>query len=320
MSTRTKALVGAVVWTAFAVFALRRGQPQDATHVLLAFAVLVVSPLLLERLLAGDRTRLAGWVTLLQLPAAVLLTAALVAPPGAGVGFAALPWLVLTLLLAVAGVTGLMLGTWRKSLGRGCASIATIYSGIGGLWVFADRVGLRPLGFDPEIVALTAVHFHFAGWVLPALTGFVIDQHPESRLGSLAAIGVVLGVPAVAMGITLAQLGWGPAFEAAAGCGLALAGMAVAILQVRLAMEARVVGAARLLLIVSGASLFIAMFLSAAYALRATAVPVPRLDLGAMRALHGVINAAGFALCGILGWRLVPGEAAASTRGSKRTW
>jgi hypothetical protein len=125
-------------------------------------------------------------------------------------------------------------------------------------------------------------------------------------------------VPAVALGITLAQLGWGPAFEAAAGCGLALAGMAVAILQVRLATENRVAGAARLLLLASGASLFIGMFLAAIYALRGTAVPLPRLDLGAMRALHGVINAAGFSLCGILGWRLVLGEAVASAD-SKRT-
>lgn len=305
MSSRTKALAGAAVWTAFAVFALRRGQPQDVTHVLLAFAALVLAPLLLELMLAEDRTRLAGWLLLLQLPAAVLLTASFVVPAGAAAAFAALPWFALTAMLAVAGLTGLMLGRWRKSLGRGCESIAMLYAGIGGVWVFAERAGLRPLGFDGEIVALTAVHFHFAGWLLPAITGLVIDRQEESRLGSLAAIGVVLGVPAVALGITLAQFGWGPAFETAAGCGLALAGMVVAILQVRIATEAGVAGVARVLLLVAGASLFIGMFLAVIYALRTTALPVPRLDLGSMRALHGVINAVGFGLCGLLGWRMV---------------
>ncbi len=304
MSGRNKAFVGGVVWTAFAIFALRRGQPLDVTHVLLAFAALVLAPLLLELILAEDRTRLAGWLLRLQLPAAILLTAAFVAPAGAPAAFAALPWLMITAMLAVAGLTGLMLGRWRKSLGRGCESIAMFYAGIAGLWVFADRAGLRPLGFDAEIVALTAVHFHFAGWILPAITGLVIDRQPESRLGSLAAIGVVLGVPAVALGITLAQLGWGSALETAAGCGLAIAGMAVAILQVRIATEARVHGSARILLLVAGASLFVGMFLAVIYALRTTALPVPRLDLGAMRALHGVINAVGFGLCGLIGWRI----------------
>lgn len=304
MNGRTKALIGGAVWAAFAIFALRRGQPNDLSHVLLAFAALVIVPLLLELMLIEDRTRLAGWLLALQLPAAILLTAAMVAPAGAAAAFATLPWLALTAMLAIAGLTGLMLGRWRKSLGRGCESIAMAYAGIGGLWTFADRAGIRPLDFDATIVALTAVHFHFAGWVLPAITGYVIDRHAESRFASLAAIGVVLGVPAVAMGITLAQLGWGPAFETAAGCGLAVAGMMVAILQVRFATESRVNGTARLLLFISGASLFIGMFLAVIYALRSTSLPLPRLDLGSMRALHGAINAIGFGLCGILGWRM----------------
>jgi hypothetical protein len=171
------------------------------------------------------------------------------------------------------------------------------------MWAFADRVGLQPLNFDPAIVVLTATHFHYAGLVLPVLTGLLLERIPDSRLASTAAVGVVLGVPVVAIGITLTELGLGPVVETAAGCGLALAGMVIAVLHVRIATEKRGSTLARGLLGISGASLFFGMFLAVTYSLRASSLPVPRLDLATMRLLHGTVNALGFGLCGILGWR-----------------
>jgi hypothetical protein len=134
------------------------------------------------------------------------------------------------------------------------------------------------------------------------------------RFAARAAVGVVLGVPAVAVGITATQLGAGPSLEAAAGCGLALAGMAVGILQVRIASDGRQPMATRVLLGIGGASLFIAMVLAGAYAMRAFAAPFPGLGLPQMRMMHGTLNAFGFGLCGVLAWRRMSRPAAHAPR------
>jgi hypothetical protein len=188
------------------------------------------------------------------------------------------------------------------------------YLVIGGLWAMIDRAGLKPLGFDPAVVALTAAHFHFAGFLLPIFAGRVTRDMPDSRMAARGVVGVVLGVPAVAAGITASQLGWPPAFEAATACGLALAAIVVAILQLRWVLDAvdRSL-ASRLLLGVSSLALFVAMLLAVSYALRAFVTPLPWLGLPQMRAFHGTLNALGVGLCGVLGWRL-----AASPPGSDR--
>ena len=37
---------------------------------------------------------------------------------------------------------------------------------VGAVFAFMDRLGVRPFGFSTTIILLTAVHFHFAGFVL----------------------------------------------------------------------------------------------------------------------------------------------------------
>lgn len=319
---RSKAIAGAIIWIAYTLAESPRAQDNTWTYLLITFAALIILPLLLEVMLAGDRTRLAGWTLALQLPAAILLAVAFHFPAGAIAAFCALPWVALTWMLTVTGLTATLLGGGRRSIGKRCEDAGLIFACVGGLWILADRIGLRPMKFDSAIVALTAAHFHYAGIILPAFTGFVLERYPESRFAARAAVGVVLGVPAVAVGITFSQLGWGNALETAAGCGLALAGMVVAILHVRLALEggdseagnsgraefrnssgtgSR--GLPRLLLGTAGVSLFFGMFFAMIYALRLSAIGLPAYDLATMRMLHGTVNAIGFGLCGVLGWR-----------------
>jgi hypothetical protein len=207
-------------------------------------------------------------------------------------------------MIATTGWLRVRHGGWRRSFDRLCGDAAFIFLGVGGAWVFADRAGHRPLGCDAAIVALTAVHFHFAGLLLPLLAGLTVRAFPESRLATRAAVGALLGVPAVAAGVSLTQLGWGPAVESAAGCGLALAGGVLAVLHVRLAMERKTgSGLQRGLFFVAGVSLFFAMTLAAAFAARGFLAPtMPWLTVPWMRAVHGTVNALGFGLCGVLAW------------------
>jgi hypothetical protein len=205
--------------------------------------------------------------------------------------------------MAAIGFSRIRHGGLRRDLDGLCRDAALIFALVGGGWTLADRSGFRPLQFEPEIVALTAVHFHYAGLLLPLLAGLVQRELFFFRLASRAAVGVVLGVPAVAVGITATQLGAGPSIEAAAGCGLALAGMVVGILHVRIAADRRQSLVTRALLAIAGVSLFIGMLLAGLYAMRAFVAPFPWLGIPQMRMLHGTVNALGFGLCGVLAWR-----------------
>lgn len=316
MSAFNRALLGLVAWSLYVIARVSDLRGEAWTHALLLFAALVLVPLALE-LLADEEEApsSARWfkvVSSAQLPAALLLGLACWLPPGAAAAAAALPWVLLTFLLAAIGVGRLRRGGVAREMDRLCADVALGFSAIGGVWLLADRTGYSPLGFSPAIVSLTAVHFHYAGMILPLVAGLVQREVFFLRLASRAAVGVILGVPAVAAGLAATQLGWGPSLERAAGCGLALAGMAVAILQVRIALEGRFSLPNRILLGIGGAALFIGMVFAAVYVLRGTFAGSASLDVPQMRLIHGTINAVGFALCSVLGWRRLARERGAA--------
>lgn len=323
MSAKLRAMIGGVAWIGWTVAVVPGLQHGAWAQALLLLAAFVLVPLALE--LTADpvldaRARIAWlvrWTARLQLPAAGLLALAVALPAGDAAALVALPWVIVTGFVAATGWLRLRDGSWRRPMEKMCGDLALVFLAVGGAWVFADRSGYRPLNFPADIVTLTAVHFHFAGLLLPMLAGRAAGWFAESRLASRAAVGAVLGVPAVAVGITTTQLGWGPAFESAAGCGLALAGMAVAILHVRIAVDTGPMGAgkenesvanglpmlARVLFFVAGVSLFFGMMLAAAYAARGfSGATMTWLTVPWMRAVHGTVNALGFGLCGVLAW------------------
>lgn len=298
-----------MAWAAFVVGRVSDLRDGVWSQSLLLFAALVLVPLVLELLAEPDDSPVVqrGFraVKLGQLPAALLLAVACWLTPGAVAGLATLPWVALTVALAWLGLLRLLRGGFRRDFEGICADVAMVFSVIGGIWTLSDRCGFAPLGFDPAIVALTAVHFHYAGLLLPLFAGLVQRELFFWRSSARAAVGVILGVPAVAAGITATQIGWGTSLEKAAGCGLALAGMAVGVLQVRIAVDGGRDLMTRVLLGISGAALFVGMVFAMLYALRSTVVLVPGLELPQMRMWHGTINAIGFGLCGVLGWRRV---------------
>lgn len=309
MTTRTQTLIGGVAWAAFTLAAHPALIAPAWTLIMLTFAAFVLVPLTLdlvmERRDTGKIGRSLQWARYAQLPAATLLALSCGMRPGLWALVVALPWAAVTALLASVGLGRILRDGWSRPLDRMSADMGLVYLVVGGVWMLADRGGLRPLNIDQAIVALTAVHFHFAGFLLPIVSGIVLRQTPDSRFAARAVVGIVLGVPAVAVGITATQLGWSPTVEAAAGCALALSGMAVAILHVRWALDTQTAApAARGLVGIAGVALFFAMLLAGAYAIRSIATPLPWLGLPQMRALHGTINAVGFGFCGVLGWRL----------------
>lgn len=308
IGAKGRALIGGGLWIVFVVMTEPNLHYGAWAVAMLLLSALVIVPLAIE--LTDDpkdgkaAVRLARWVRAVQLPAGLLLTWACWLAPGPKALLMALLWVAFCGLVAALGWVRVRGGGWRRPMERLCGDVALIFLGVGGVWLFADRAAYRPLGFDPAIVTLTAVHFHYAGLLLPMFAGLALKAYPDSRFASRAAVAVILGVPAVAVGITTTQLGWGPAIECAAGWGLALGGMMVAILHVRLATEGGQPWLARGLFFVAGCALFYGMLLAGLYASRAFFAPLPWLDLPWMRALHGTANALGFGLCGVLAWRI----------------
>lgn len=316
MSTGIRATLGGVGWAALAFAGVAKLIALDGVRLCVAFVVLVVAPLAID--LARERRdlgaigawlkRAAGW----QLFASLCLAFALALQPGWLAGALTLPWVFVAAVMGAVACARVVRDGWARPIDRLSADVGLAYLVIGSLWAVADRVGIRPLGFDAPTVTWIALHFHGAGFVLPISAGLVSREMPDSRFAMRGVVGAILGVPALAAGITVTQLGGSAGFEAAAGCGLALAGASVAVLQIRAAWDARDLGVApRASLAIAGVALFFAVALVAAVSVRSY-VPLPEWAAPATaRVLNGVLYAV-FGLFAALGWRAAATARAAS--------
>jgi hypothetical protein len=253
----------------------------------------------LERLGIGI-DRLGRVARTAQLLGGFLLAYALLQPQGWTAALLACPYMAATATVAVWG----LLRAWqhrRGPLGDLTIDAGLIYLAVGAFWAVLDRVGLQPLGFDPAIVLLTAMHFHYAGFTLLLLTGLAAQS--GDRLSQLNCVAVVAAVPLVAVGITTTQLGFSPAIECLAAWGMAIGGLLTAVQYVRMASQSRWPVLIRSCWSVVAASLVFSMWLAALYGSRAF-LPLPWLDIPWMRALHGTANSVGVGLVGVLGWTM----------------
>lgn len=299
------ALTGALVWAAV-LGVLKPGWPEA----MLLLACLVIVPLGLGLVAPPDRLgRRAGpWVAAdrLRTPAALALVASFALPTGGTAAALALPWLGVTALAALHGLGGT--GPGPGTPAGLCLRAGPVYLAVGGAWAVIARAGVRPLGFPDVIVLMTAVHFHYAGFALPVLAGRAAGAlgGPTARA---ACLGVVAGVPLVAVGITDAQLMPGllppRSAELVATGVMAAAGLLVGLLQLRLAARPGRPPLARALLAVSGLAIVAPMALACLYALGAFR-HVVWIDITGMFRYHGAVNALGFALPGLLAWYVTP--------------
>jgi hypothetical protein len=294
--------VATIPWTGFDPFDTRWAKA------LLMLAPLVLVPLGLHLLRepweTGAPFLLWRAATVLQLPAAGTLAAAFLLPQGPLAGALALPWVLAASLMALLGLLRLKrLGL--RQVSAWCPDAALVLILVGSLWALADRLDYHPLDFDPVIVLLTGIHFHYAGFVLPLIAGLTLRRSP-GRVARAASLGVLAGVPLVAAGITASQLKFSPLPECFSAWWLSLAVLLVAGLQMRLAVQDG--GAVGVLWATSSLCLVGTMALAALYGSRFY-LPEAWLEAVAepdripwMRALHGTANALGFALLGLLGW------------------
>jgi uncharacterized protein (UPF0548 family) len=234
----------------------------------------------------------------IQFLSAVVLLVSFAHEPGARAGALALPWLLFTGFAALLGLVRLLTGGYRSAAGL-ATSAGLVFLAVGGGWTAVSRWGARPMDFGEPIVLLTGVHFHYAGFALPILTGLAAGTLQSLR-ARLAVAGVVLGVPLVAVGITAGRSVH--VVDLAAAWFLAVACLLVVSLQAELAARAAS-RAERLLFAVSGLALLAGMILTAVYALGSFRESA-WLEIPTMIRWHGTLNAVGFALPGLLAWHL----------------
>ncbi len=298
---RSSAFLGAGVWLT-AAFCL----PRDSNGMIAALLLFV--PLVLIRLgfafliPHGPVRRHRWWygVSCAQLPAALALTVAFFQPAGALAAALALPWLLVTLLLAGLAVDQLMTRP-RPQVEEWGRLAAMLFLPVGAGWALLSRGGVQPLHFREVIVLLTAVHFHYAGFALPLLAGELVRER-RGKVSKLLLVAVVVGVPLVALGITATQLGGPREIEFLTALLLATAGVGVGAGTLGAALHRKnLVG---VLLAISGVSLVVGLSWSALYAAGQYGLIGP-IHIPLMVHWHGVINAAGAALCGLFGWHLV---------------
>jgi hypothetical protein len=284
--------LGIIIWLVL-VLAER---PSADQHLWAAFilqlAALVWVPLIPN--IATDRQR--WWL----FGAALSLVTAFMLPQGIAAGCATLPWLLVTLWQFQVGVEWLI--QKKRSADQVAQASGRIFMVVGGLWTMSDRLGWQPLDFDPAIVLLTGVHFHYAGLIFPSLVGLVTEYWP-SKTGKLACWLSVAAVPLTAVGITIAQLTNDFTFEAFAAAAVALSGWLTSFRYGKIAFQTNELPKiTRITWGILCVALFFTMTLALAYALRPF-YPIELLNIPTMRAWHGTANAFGVAGAGLVGWR-----------------
>jgi hypothetical protein len=235
--------------------------------------------------------RLAG------LPAALVLAVSFLLPAGAFAAALAIPWALVTAAAAVAALLHFARDPRRWSIHLDLAIDAAFgFLAVGGMFAFTDRLGLEPFGFAASIILLTAVHFHFAGFVL-VTAGVLAFRHVPDRPVVVGIAALVIGIPTTALGFFgFPIFAWVGAILVADG-GLSI-GLATARVAAGLAPKP-----ARWLARLAGASLLVSMPLAIVYA-TGVFIGAGWLDVATMARSHGLLNVIGFAIPAMVAWSI----------------
>ncbi|WP_181350255.1 YndJ family protein [Thalassobacillus sp. CUG 92003] len=184
----------------------------------LAFAFFVLVPLLIGEVCHdADVNRAEQWlqnVNVCSLPFAGAGTISLTLLPGQEAFWWALLWFIYTLLIAIGGAMRLLGRGW-KPVEEAVIDVGLMYISIGGLWLllYQSEAALW-LPYSDVIVQLTAVHFHYAAFVIPLVVGFYGRWRAEMNRDSTAmteqpftylGVGIIIGPFLVALGLHQGQ-------------------------------------------------------------------------------------------------------------------
>ena len=219
-----------------------------------------------------------------------------------GYWFLALPYLLWALWLTLREATE-MLSLGKTQLVDIVRVFALGYWATGATFAVLYLAGISPLGFDPVIVSLTAAHFHVAGFVLAVAVHCLMQQRSGVTTRALGWAAIA-GMPLVAAGITLTQLGFSSLLEQMSALGFVVFAVAVIWQQLRLSFQKKYPKKARLLLLSGAVCFLLGGALAGLYAMRFQ-IPLQWASIPNMKIWHGSINTLGFAWLSLIGYRQI---------------
>ena len=298
-STRRSLTLGVVSWALVLATVAAGKAPFGVIEMLFLFAPLIVVPLGLE---LGSIVAPARWKWVLNL-AMVLQPAAAIAAiasfwlrPGPSAGVLVVPWAVVCLLVALAGLSSVF---ELKTLGSVAVNVSRMDLGVAAVWLLLSRLGIQPMGFREPIVLLTAVHFHYTGFATALIAGAMVGFAQGRGRYSPTRSGLVVLVLALPF-VLAAGFVFSPAIKVCAAVLLSVTMLGLAISQLGASrVEPR--SDANTFLWISSAAVGLAMTLAGTYAV-GDFLGRDWISIPSMASTHGLLNALGFALPALIGW------------------
>jgi hypothetical protein len=290
-------LISIFLWIVFSVLV-------DGVERLLLISIYLAIPLLLSLVPTvkrnGNNSYYHDFLVGYHPYVACTIGLAFVFPTGGAIsGILSVPWAIYLLAVAGYGIRRLIERGWYV-LEENAIDIGLIYSSVGGIALSVYCFGGSLLGYQGEMLILTASHFHFAAIFSPLFIGLVGRKLcPGSKLGNLyryTAIGIMSSPLFVAVGIYTSHIVETIAVFIFAVC-LFLYSYFV-LYHISKNVERFII---RFALQASAIVVMLTILLSITYSI-STLVGENWLTIDQMETYHGAVNAIGFVLIGLLGW------------------
>ena len=229
--------------------------------------------------------------------ASISLVASFLVEPGVAAASLTVPWVVTGVAVAQRSLrTAGPLLFW--TIEDGASAVAHLWGMVAAGGMVVSRWGLVPFGIREPIVELTAVHYTYAG--VGALTLAAMAHRtaatPRTRMVGRAAVLVTMAAPpVVALGFLTKSM-----LPQVGGAALMAVGVwLTAGLQLTRVVRHRAAGWTGVLLGISGLAIWAPMVVAVAWAAgQHWAIPI--LSIPDMARTHGLANALGFTLCGLI--------------------
>ena len=162
---------GMLAWLALLLTTTSDSHETELIHKVVFYAFLVIVPLALSLVPAGDQRGSVGlyrMIVLAQPLAAVVAIASFFFDKGVLSAALSAVWMILTSLIALFGLTRLIARRFypveELSIDAGL-----LYLPVAGMWLMVYRLGVQPFDYGATIVFMTVVQFHFAGFAAPII-------------------------------------------------------------------------------------------------------------------------------------------------------
>ena len=294
---RPSILMGAAVWLALALASFAPGVHLGIIELLFLLGPWIVVPLGADLVCGAGKSKSAAVRDGVLFAAALLTSVSFFLDNRTAAACFASSWLLVCAGFAGDGVQRLA-SRGTRSFTQFCFAAGEGYLFVAGVWLIASRAGLQLLAFREPIVLLTAVHFHFAGFASAVLAGLTYERFRESKWKAalqVVFLAVVCGPAILGLAFML-----GPKVKLVAALLIALGQFGLAGGMVRAGIAANNAGG-RWLFFVAGGSVAAGMILAVVWAIGEYPLQA-FVNIRQMAEFHGVLNAVGFVVCGLLGW------------------